>query len=110
MKAGTATKLVLNTITTGAMIRLGKTYGNLMVDLQAWSAKLVDRGERIVMEVTRTDRAAARAAIDAAGGSVRTAIVMIARQLDRDAAKELLASHDNRLRPILGDPPPVIDA
>jgi N-acetylmuramic acid 6-phosphate etherase len=110
MKAGTATKLVLNTLTTAAMIRLGKTYGNLMVDLQAWSAKLVDRGERIVMEVTRTDRAAARAAIDAAGGSVRTAIVMIARQLDRDAAKELLASHDNRLRPILGDPPPVSDA
>ena len=110
MKAGTATKLVLNTISTGAMIRLGKTYGNLMVDLQAWSAKLVDRGERIVMEVTGADRAAARAAIDAAGGSVRTAIVMIARQLDRDAARELLASHDNRLRPILGDPPPVSDA
>ena len=52
MKAGTATKLVLNTITTGAMIRLGKIYGNLMVDLRAWNDKLVDRSERIVMETT----------------------------------------------------------
>jgi len=110
MKAGTATKLILNTISTGAMIRLGKTYGNLMVDLQAWSAKLVDRGERIVMEVTRADRATARAAIDAASGSVRTAIVMITNQLDAQSAKALLASHDNRLRPILGDPPPVSGA
>lgn len=107
MKAGTATKLILNTISTGAMIRLGKTYGNLMVDLQAWSAKLVDRGERIVMEVAGVDRAAARAAIDAAGGSVRTAIVMVARQLDKADATALLATHDNRLRAILGDPPPV---
>ncbi len=54
MKAGTATKLALNTLTTGAMIRLGKTYGNLMVDLKAWNDKLIDRSERIVME---TDRA-----------------------------------------------------
>ena len=56
MKAGTATKLVLNMITTGAMIRIGKTFGNLMVDLRAMSAKLVDRGERIVMEVTGVER------------------------------------------------------
>jgi N-acetylmuramic acid 6-phosphate etherase len=56
MKAGTATKLVLNTITTGAMIRLGKVYGNLMVDLTATSAKLRDRGERIVMECCAVDR------------------------------------------------------
>ncbi len=110
MKAGTATKLILNTISTGAMIRLGKTYGNLMVDLQAWSAKLTDRGERIVMDVARVDRAAARAAIDAAGGSVRTAIVMVAKGLGREHATVLLAGHGNRLRPILGDPPPVTDA
>ena len=57
MKAGTATKLVLNAISTGAMIRIGKTFGNLMVDLRAMSAKLVDRGERIVMEVTGVERA-----------------------------------------------------
>ena len=107
MKAGTATKLVLNTLTTGALIRLGKTYGNLMVDLLAVNQKLVDRGERIVMAVARVERAAARAAIAAAGGSVRTAIVMAARSATRAEAEALLAQHDNHLRPILGDPPPV---
>ncbi len=107
MKAGTATKLVLNTLTTGAMIRLGKTYGNLMVDLQAWNRKLIDRGERIVMAVTGTDRNAARAAIEAAGGSVRTAIVMLRRGCNRAEAEALLRTHDNHLRPILGEPPPV---
>ncbi|MFN8652738.1 MAG: N-acetylmuramic acid 6-phosphate etherase [Gemmatimonadales bacterium] len=56
MKAGTATKLVLNTLTTGAMIRLGKTYGNLMVDLRAWNAKLTDRSERILMETAGVTR------------------------------------------------------
>ena len=64
LKAGTATKLVLNLLTTGAMVRLGKTYGNLMVDLQVRNQKLADRGERIVMEVAAVDRDAARAAIE----------------------------------------------
>ena len=68
MKAGTATKLVLNTLTTGAMIRLGKTYGNLMVDLRAWNDKLIDRSQRIVMESTGLHRDDARAVIDAADG------------------------------------------
>jgi N-acetylmuramic acid 6-phosphate etherase len=107
MKAGTATKLVLNTLSTGAMVRLGKTYGNLMVDLQAWSRKLVDRGERIVMEVTGVARADARRAIDAAGGSVRTAIVMVATGLSREEVTARLADHDNRVRALIGDPPPV---
>ncbi|HUG26756.1 MAG TPA: N-acetylmuramic acid 6-phosphate etherase [Gemmatimonadales bacterium] len=106
MKAGTATKLALNTITTGAMVRLGKTWGNLMVDLQATSAKLVDRGERIVMEATGCERAEARAAIDAADGSVRTAIVMQRLGLSLDAARQRLLDHDHRLRAILGEPPP----
>lgn len=109
MKAGTATKLVLNTLTTGAMIRLGKTYGNLMVDLQATNAKLVDRGERIVMEVAGVDRATARRAIDAAEGRVRTAIVIASKGGSAPEAEALLARHDNRLRPILGSPPPVED-
>ena len=107
LKAGTATKLVLNTLTTGALIRLGKTYGNLMVDLQAKNQKLVDRGERIVMEVAGATREAARAAIASAGGSVRTAIVMAARGISRAEADALLRTHDYHLRPILGDPPPV---
>jgi N-acetylmuramic acid 6-phosphate etherase len=109
MKAGTATKLVLNTLSTGALVRLGKTYGNLMVDLQAVNQKLVDRGERIVMAVAGVERAAARQAIEAAGGRVRTAIVMAARRTSRPEAEALLEQHDNHLRPILGDPPPVID-
>lgn len=107
LKAGTATKMILNMITTGAMVRLGKTYGNLMVDLQATSAKLRDRGERIVREVTGVDPESARAAILAAGGRVRTAIVMIATNRSREEAERELARHDQRLRAILGDPPPI---
>ncbi|MEZ4587373.1 MAG: hypothetical protein R2909_13340 [Gemmatimonadales bacterium] len=107
MRRARPPKLVLNTITTGSMVRIGKTYGNLMVDLQAWSAKLVDRGERIVMEVAGCDREAARRAIDAAGGSVRTAIVMARTGVVREAAEARLAEHDHRVRKILGDPPPV---
>src|SRR3989475_1600119 len=68
MKAGTATKLVLNTLSTGAMIRLGRAHGNLMVDLMAWSDKLRDRGERIVMECGGVDPQAARRARPGAGG------------------------------------------
>jgi N-acetylmuramic acid 6-phosphate etherase len=107
MKAGTATKLVLNTLTTGAMIRLGKTYGNLMVDLRAWNEKLIDRSERIVMETTGLDRSAARAVIDSAGGSVKTAIVMARQGVGKEEAERLLAQHAGRLRPIVGDPPMV---
>ena len=107
MKAGTATKLVLNTLTTGAMIRLGKTYGNLMVDLRAWNEKLVDRSQRIVMETTGLDRGAAREVIDAADGRVKTAIVMARRGVSKDEAERLLSQHAGRLRAIVGDPPAV---
>jgi N-acetylmuramic acid 6-phosphate etherase len=105
MKAGTATKMVLNIITTGAMIRLGKIYGNLMVDLRAWNEKLRDRSERIVIETTGLDRASARAAIDAADGRVKLAIVMVRRRVDAAEAERLLQAHDGRLREIVGDPP-----
>jgi N-acetylmuramic acid 6-phosphate etherase len=107
MKAGTATKLVLNTLTTGAMIRLGKVYGNLMVDLRGWNEKLIDRSQRIVMETTGLDRGAARKVIQAAEGSVKTAIVMARRGVAKPEAERLLAEHAGRLRPIVGDPPPV---
>jgi N-acetylmuramic acid 6-phosphate etherase len=107
MKAGTATKLVLNMLTTGALVRLGKVYGNLMVDLQAWNDKLVDRAERIVMETAAVDRGAARVAIAAAGGSVKTAIVMVRRGVTKDTAEQLIREHAGRLRPIVGDPPPI---
>jgi N-acetylmuramic acid 6-phosphate etherase len=107
MKAGTATKLVLNTLTTGAMIRLGKIYGNLMVDLRAWNDKLIDRSQRIVMETTGLGRGDARAVIDAAEGNVKTAIVMARRGVSKGEAERLLAQHEGRLRPVVGDPPPV---
>lgn len=107
MKAGTATKLVLNTLSTGAMVRLGKTYGNLMVDLTATNQKLVDRSERIVMEIAGVDRPAARTAIDAAGGSVKVALVALKRGVTKAEAERLLTEHQGRLREIIGDPPKV---
>jgi N-acetylmuramic acid 6-phosphate etherase len=108
LKAGTATKLVLNTITTGAMILLGKTYGNLMVDMRASNAKLADRAERIVMEVTGISRERARAQLSAAGGLVKTALVMQMTGADRSAAEQLLADHGGFVRRVIpGAPPPV---
>ncbi|MBI1808432.1 MAG: N-acetylmuramic acid 6-phosphate etherase [Gemmatimonadetes bacterium] len=108
MKAGTATKLILNTITTGAMIRLGKTYGNLMVDLQATNEKLVDRSERIVAEVCGIERAAARAALDAAAGSVKLAIVMQRLGVTRDEAVRALEAAGGVIRRVLKDAPPPV--
>ncbi|MGH7520215.1 MAG: N-acetylmuramic acid 6-phosphate etherase [Gemmatimonadales bacterium] len=107
LKAGTATKLVLNTLTTGAMIRLGKVYGNLMVDLMALSQKLHDRGERIVMECCAVGRAEARAAIERAAGSVKLAIVMVRKRVDAAEAKRLLEAAAGFVRPVVGDPPAV---
>ena len=108
MKAGTATKLVLNTISTGAMIRMGRAYGNLMVDLMALSDKLRDRGQRIVMEVCGVDRDAARRAIEDAGGSVKLAIVMAKTGQSRDAARRALEAAGGFIRKAIGDPPPVM--
>jgi N-acetylmuramic acid 6-phosphate etherase len=110
MKAGTATKLVLNMLTTGAMIRLGKVYGNLMVDLRAWNAKLSERSERILMETAGVSRAEARRALDLAGGRVKVALVMLKRGVDRLDAERLLDHSRGHLRPILGDPPVVTPA
>jgi N-acetylmuramic acid 6-phosphate etherase len=107
LKAGTATKLALNTITTGAMIRLGKTYGNLMVDLRTSSAKLRDRAERIVMEVCAVDRLTARDVLAGAGGSAKLAIVMRRRGVDAAEAARLLDEAGGVIRRVIGDPPPV---
>lgn len=105
LKAGTATKLVLNAISTGAMIRTGRAYGNLMVDLMALSDKLRDRGERIVMEACGVDRAPARAAIEAAGGSIKLAIVMVKSGAGKAAAAQKLAAAGGLVRRAVGDPP-----
>src|SRR5436189_5246443 len=103
MKAGTATKLVLNTISTGAMIRLGRAYGNLMVDLMAWSDKLRDRGERIVMECCEVDRGAARRAIEDAGDSAKLASVMVRKGIAKAGAERLLERAGGRVRQAAGD-------
>jgi N-acetylmuramic acid 6-phosphate etherase len=101
MKAGTATKLVLNMISTGVMIRMGAVYGNLMVNVQPTNAKLIDRGERIVSEATGCSRERAAALLTDAG-SVKVAILMEMMCIDRAAAETLIATHDGRLAKALG--------
>lgn len=101
MKAGTAQKLILNMITTGAMIRSGKVYGNLMADVEATNAKLVERQKRIVMAATECDRATAEQALAACDRHCKTAIVMILAQLSAGDAKALLAQHQGFIRDAL---------
>jgi len=98
MKAGTAAKLVLNTLTTGAMIRLGKVYGNLMVDLRAVNEKLRDRSVRIVMEMTNLSRPRAQKLLERAEGKVKAAIVMHFRRTDLAGALKILDECDQFLR------------
>ncbi len=101
MKAGTATKMVLNAITTSAMVRSGKVYGNLMVDLQASCKKLEDRGERILMEMCGIDRAGARDLLRRAEGHVKTALVMHARQIGAGQARAALEGVNGRIRDLI---------
>lgn len=101
MKAGTAQKLVLNMLTTGAMIRSGKVYGNLMVDVEATNQKLVQRQVNIVMQATDCDDATARAALTACGGHCKTAILMVLAGLDADEAKALISQHQGFIRQAL---------
>lgn len=103
MKAGTATKLVLNTITTGAMVLLGKVYGNLMVDLQVTCQKLQDRGERILMETLELGREEARALLERSGGKVKAAIVMGKLQVDFEEAEERLGAVEGVVSKVVGD-------
>jgi len=99
---------VLNAITTGAMIRLGKTYGNLMVDLRATNNKLRDRSERIVVEVCGITRDEARALLSAADGRVKTAIVMHKLRLSRGDAERALAGAGGVIRRVVPDAPPPV--
>lgn len=101
LKAGTATKLVLNTISTVALVQRGKVYGNLMVDLRATNAKLRDRGARIVATLTGLDRAGAAELLQRADGHVKVAVVMHHRGVDGEAAQALLASSGGRLRSVI---------
>ncbi len=104
MKAGTATKLALNMITTGTMVQLGKTWGNLMVDLRASNAKLRDRAARILMQQCDLSRAEAFALLERAQGHVKSALVMHQRGVELAEAQRLLTEHQGRLRTILGEP------
>ncbi|MGB7136233.1 MAG: N-acetylmuramic acid 6-phosphate etherase, partial [Acidobacteriaceae bacterium] len=100
MKAGTATKLVLNMLSTGVLIRLGYVYGNLMVNVQPTNTKLRDRAARIVAAITGIDHAAA-ADLLAQAGSVRAAVVMHQLGLSRDQAESRLAAAHGRLKDAL---------
>jgi N-acetylmuramic acid 6-phosphate etherase len=102
MKAGTATKLVLNTITTGAMVRMGKVYGNLMVDLQVTCAKLQDRGERILTGMLGVDRETATQLLADADGHVKTALVMGRLGVDADEAARRLEAARGVMVDVLG--------
>jgi N-acetylmuramic acid 6-phosphate etherase len=99
LKAGSATKLALNIISTAAFVRLGKTYGNFMVDLRATNDKLRDRALRILMELNpRLSRVEAAHRLDAAGGELKTALVMARFGIAPDAARRLLDHAGGRLR------------
>jgi N-acetylmuramic acid 6-phosphate etherase len=104
MKAGTATKLVLNTITTGAMVRMGYVYGNLMVDLQVTCEKLRDRGERIIEGMLDVDRSAAADLLSRADGHVKTALVMGRTGLDADEARRRLEEASGVVASVVGGP------
>lgn len=101
MKAGTATKQVLNTISTSLMILSGRVYGNLMVDLRASNDKLRDRAARIIAHICDIDRTTAFTLLDQAGNAVKTAIVMHQRNCPRDNAEALLSKHNGRLHSII---------
>mgnify|MGYP002762107228 FL=1 len=101
MKSGTAQKLVLNMITTAAMVRIGKVYENMMVDLRRTSEKLVERGIRTVMMVTGVDYDAADAVLDRCDGHVKTAIVIILADVEVDEARRRLDATDGFVRPAI---------
>lgn len=102
LKAGTATKMVLNMLTTGTMVRLGKTYGNLMVDLRATNSKLTDRARRIVMTLTGLSSDEALDLLGRCQGEVKTAIVVHHRSVEPDEARRLLDEAGGHLRRALG--------
>ena len=102
MKAGTATKMVLNMISTAAMVKTGKVYGNLMVDLQVTCQKLQDRGERILMETLGVAREEAERLLNAAGGHVKTAMAMQRLGVGADEARRRLEEQGGSLVALFG--------
>lgn len=98
MKSGTAQKLVLNMLTTCTMIKLGKVYGNLMVDLKATNSKLCDRAKRIICHATGVDYDTATAALEKVGGDTKLAILVIKTGVDEKKASEVLEQQEGRLK------------
>jgi N-acetylmuramic acid 6-phosphate etherase len=105
LKAGTATKVVLNAISTAAFVMLGKTYGGLMVDVRPTNAKLWARATRIVRQLSGLPDDAALKLLEKAGGRAKVALVMHHAQVTAPRAKELLVQHKGSLRAIVGDIP-----
>jgi N-acetylmuramic acid 6-phosphate etherase len=105
LKAGTATKVALNAISTAAFVLLGKTYAGLMVDVRPTNAKLWARAVRIVRSLSGLDEAAARKLIEKGGGRAKVALVMHHAGVSAARARELLVTHKGSLRAIVGDLP-----
>ena len=101
MKAGTATKMVLNMLSTGTMVQLGKTYGNFMVDLRASNSKLVVRSRRIVAALTNMTEEQAEAELEKCDGELKTAVVSIQCGVDVETAREMLTASNGKLRTAL---------
>lgn len=102
LKSGTAQKLVLNMLSTGTMIQLGKVYGNLMVDVKATNEKLVERAKNIIMESTGTSRDLAEKYFEESHRDVKTAIVMIETGMSREASEEALKKHNGFIHKVIG--------
>ena len=103
LKAGTATKMVLNMLTTGTMVLLGKTFGNLMVDLRATNAKLTERTRRIVMQLTSLTQNGADELLAQCDGELKTAVVAHLRSVSPDQARRLLDDSGGHLRRVLDE-------
>ena len=101
MKSGTAQKMVLNMISTGVMIKLGKVYGNLMIDVKATNEKLVERAKGIIMKCTGCTREVAEEHMNITGADVRLSIFMILSDLDKEQSIEFLSKNDNNIRKAL---------
>jgi N-acetylmuramic acid 6-phosphate etherase len=101
LKAGTAQKIALNTFSSSIMVRLGKVYGNLMVDVQPTNVKLKERALRLVMTITGAHKAIALEALEASGYQVKVAAVMVAKDLGANVARELIKEYQGNLRATL---------
>jgi N-acetylmuramic acid 6-phosphate etherase len=101
LKSGTVTKMALNIISTGTMVKLGKVYGNRMIDVAVTNSKLLDRALRIIQDLTDLDRSAANTLLEASDRSVKLALLMHWTGVNRETGQQLLATHQGQLRPAL---------